>query len=66
MKVRTEDRLRGGLYLAGLAAGAVVEDCDGEGLSHTDGVGHLDETPLAEPSTDEGLGHPPGGRWCRW
>jgi len=38
---------------AGLSSGAIVEDSDGQGLSHTDGVGDLYEDPLAEPSLDE-------------
>lgn len=36
--------------LGGFDAGSVVEDGDTEGLSHTDGVGYLDQAPLAKSS----------------
>lgn len=40
---------------------AVVEDCDGERFSHSDGVRHLHHAAFAEPGHDEGLGHPTCG-----
>lgn len=47
-------------FLGGLDSSAVVEDCDTEGLSHSDGVGHLDQASLAQISLHQGLGHPAG------
>jgi hypothetical protein len=45
----------------GLLGGSIRVDEDGKGVWDADGVGELNESPLAEASVDEGLGDPPSG-----
>ena len=47
-------------FLGGLGPGPVVEDGDGEGLGHPDGVGDLDQAPPAQAGGHQALGHPAG------
>ena len=47
-------------FLGGLGPGPVVEDSDGEGLGHPDGVGDLDQAPPAQAGGHQALGHPAG------
>merc|ERR1711997_1448943 len=47
-------------FRLGLARGAIVHNSNGKGFSYTNSIRHLNQTPAAKSSFDQGFGNPTG------